>query len=121
MTQPLTYKLIRQHPSTLEIYSAKLREEGVLTAEEIAAIQKNHRAVLDKALEETRANRIRSVTDTLHGAWTGLERHDPRQIVVTEVNREVLGCNYRSCARRPARHGSDGEQWPCGRHLAGRR
>ncbi|MCZ6748319.1 MAG: 2-oxoglutarate dehydrogenase E1 component [SAR324 cluster bacterium] len=89
-TQPLTYKLVRQHPSTLEIYSAKLREEGVLSAEEIGTIQQNHRAVLDRALEETRANGIRSVTDTLHGAWTGLERHDPRQIVVTEVNREVL-------------------------------
>ena len=37
-TQPLMYKAIRSHPSTLDIYSKKLIDEGVMTKAEVEAM-----------------------------------------------------------------------------------
>jgi 2-oxoglutarate dehydrogenase E1 component len=38
ITQPLTYKLIDLHPQTIDLYSKKLIDEEVMTAEEIKAM-----------------------------------------------------------------------------------
>jgi 2-oxoglutarate dehydrogenase E1 component len=89
-TQPLTYKLIGSHPSTLQIYSQQLQEQGAFTARDIEDYQAEYRGKLDHALEHMRKDKVRSVTPTLGGAWAGLERFDKHEIVITEVNREVL-------------------------------
>jgi 2-oxoglutarate dehydrogenase E1 component len=90
-TQPLTYKLISQHPSTLEIYSKKLLEADVLHEREFEEIQQTYRGLLDRALETTRADQIHSLAETLTGNWSGLERGlKPRGIVVTEVDLAIL-------------------------------
>ncbi|MCH8844790.1 MAG: 2-oxoglutarate dehydrogenase E1 component [SAR324 cluster bacterium] len=89
-TQPLTYGMIENHPSTLEIYSKKLIAEGTFTEDEVQRIQTDYRKSLDEALARMRKDKIRSKTETLKGTWTGLERYDPDQIAITEVNRELL-------------------------------
>ncbi|HKJ00470.1 MAG TPA: 2-oxoglutarate dehydrogenase E1 component [bacterium] len=90
-TQPLTYKLIKDHPSTLDIYSARLVEQGVLTEKEFKDIQGDYRALMDKALTTTREEHVHSVAETLTGAWSGLERGlRPKNIVLTEVEPGIL-------------------------------
>src|ERR1700688_3251325 len=50
-TQPLMYKAIAAHPSTLEIYGNKLIGEGVVTAGEVDKMKADWRARLDVELE----------------------------------------------------------------------
>src|ERR671916_971737 len=46
-TQPKMYKIIRQHPSTLEIYAKKLVGEGVVSDGEVEGMKSAFRAKLD--------------------------------------------------------------------------
>src|SRR5471032_2231366 len=50
-TQPLMYKKIRSHPTTLEIYSKKLVGEGVDTEGEVEAMKADWRAHLEVEME----------------------------------------------------------------------
>ncbi len=71
-TQPIMYKAIATHSSTLSIYGKKLVEEGLLTAEQIEKSKAGWRSHLDAELEaglNYRANKA----DWLDGAWAGLK------------------------------------------------
>jgi 2-oxoglutarate dehydrogenase E1 component len=48
VTQPLMYKLIRQHPTTRDIYARRLIEAGVITEEEDQALVEGYRDSLDR-------------------------------------------------------------------------
>jgi 2-oxoglutarate dehydrogenase E1 component len=81
-TQPLMYKKIRQHPSTLEIYGKKLVEEGVVTPADIDEMKAEWRAKLDAEFEAAqgyKANRA----DWLDGRWAGMkpaaDQDEPRR------------------------------------------
>src|SRR5260370_18893510 len=50
-TQPVMYKKIATHPSTLEIYSKRLVAEGVMTEGEVEKAKADWRARLDAELE----------------------------------------------------------------------
>src|SRR3712207_3960319 len=50
-TQPLMYKAIADHPSTLDLYSGKLVAEGVITASEVEAARQGWREHLDAEFE----------------------------------------------------------------------
>src|SRR5919109_283785 len=50
-TQPLMYKKIRSHPTTLEIYGKKLAQEGVVADGEVEKMKTDWRATLDTELE----------------------------------------------------------------------
>ena len=90
-TQPLTYKAIKKQSSTLDLYSAKLVEEGVVSEAEYREIHQDYRGMLDKALTVTREEKIKFGRETLSGAWSGLERGmRPKKIVITEVNSKIL-------------------------------
>ena len=90
-TQPLTYKIIHDLPSSLDIYSARLVAEGAVSEKEYKAIRHDYRAGLDKALKATREKGVKLSPETLTGSWSGLERGlRPKHIVVTEVNRKIL-------------------------------
>ncbi len=72
-TQPLMYKKIKTHPTTLQIYGERLVKDGLLTAEDFTAMQAEFRAYLEEefaAGEEFRPNKA----DWLDGAWSGLSR-----------------------------------------------
>src|ERR1700687_1657974 len=55
--QPLMYKAIAAHPSTLEIYGNKLVGEGVVTAGEVDKMKADWRARLDVELEAAQSYR----------------------------------------------------------------
>ncbi len=47
VTQPIMYKVIRRHPTTLKLYARKLVEEGVLTEADVEAMVKEYRDMLE--------------------------------------------------------------------------
>jgi 2-oxoglutarate dehydrogenase E1 component len=81
-TQPLMYKKIRAHPTTLELYGKKLEDEGVVTAGEIDKMKADWRARLE-AEHEAGQNYRPNKADWLDGRWSGMkaikEIDDPRR------------------------------------------
>ncbi|MEM6852232.1 MAG: 2-oxoglutarate dehydrogenase E1 component, partial [Pseudomonadota bacterium] len=71
-TQPLMYKTIKDHPTTVEIYSKRLIKEGLITQDwfdgKVAEFQKFLSDEFDAA-DDFRPNKA----DWLDGAWAGLE------------------------------------------------
>ncbi len=81
-TQPLMYKAIGSHPSTLEIYAKKLIAEGVVTAGEVEKMKSDWRARLDVELEASQSYKSNKA-DWLDGRWAGFKvaemSDDPRR------------------------------------------
>ncbi|RCL00772.1 MAG: 2-oxoglutarate dehydrogenase E1 component [Candidatus Tokpelaia sp. JSC188] len=74
-TQPLMYKAIRGHKTTLGFYGDKLIAEGLITAEEIKACKKVWRDKLEAEFEAGAMYRPRKA-DWLDGTWAGLHTAD---------------------------------------------
>ncbi len=70
-TQPLMYKEIGAHRSVKEVYAASLEAAGVVTADEVAAMDDALREKLDKALEAA-TNYKPNKADWLEGKWAGI-------------------------------------------------
>ena len=81
-TQPLMYKKIRSHPSTLEIYAKKLVAEGVVTDGEVEKMRADWRARLEAELEAGQSYKANKA-DWLDGRWAGMkaahDADDPRR------------------------------------------
>ncbi|MGE0061299.1 MAG: 2-oxoglutarate dehydrogenase E1 component [Xanthobacteraceae bacterium] len=81
-TQPLMYKKIRAHASTLEIYSKKLIAEGVVTDAEVDKMKADWRATLEVEFEAGTSYKANKA-DWLDGRWSGLKAagdvEDPRR------------------------------------------
>jgi len=81
-TQPIMYRKIRSHPTTLQIYAEKLIGEGVITAEELEAMRAGMRARLDEEFDAGQAYKPNKA-DWLDGKWSGLKQaedlDDPRR------------------------------------------
>jgi 2-oxoglutarate dehydrogenase E1 component len=81
-TQPLMYKKIRSHPSTLEIYSKKLVAEGVVAEGEVEKMKADWRHRLDAEFEAGQGYKPNKA-DWLDGRWSGLkaahDADDPRR------------------------------------------
>ncbi|WP_046861890.1 2-oxoglutarate dehydrogenase E1 component [Microvirga massiliensis] len=82
-TQPLMYRRIRSHPSTLEIYSKKLLDGGIVTEPEIEAMKTSWRATLDAEFDVAQSYKPNKA-DWLDGRWSGLKAvredwDDPRR------------------------------------------
>ena len=91
-TQPLMYKRIQSHPSTLEIYAKKLTAEGVLTDGEVEKMKSDWRARLDAELEASQSYKSNKA-DWLDGRWAGFKvadaSDDPRR-GITGVDLKLL-------------------------------
>src|SRR5215831_6200004 len=74
-TQPLMYKRIRSHPSTLEIYAKKLIAEGIVTDGEVEKMKRDWRARLDVELESSQSYKSNKA-DWLDGRWAGFKAAD---------------------------------------------
>src|SRR5260370_36981221 len=77
-TQPLMYKKIRSHPSTLEIYAKKLIAEEIVTEGEVEKMKLDWRARLDAEYEASGGYRANKA-GWLGGRWTGLKTGGGRQ------------------------------------------
>jgi len=74
-TQPLMYKKIRSHDSTLTLYGQRLIEQGLVTADELQKMQDDWRAHLDAEYEAGQAF-APNKAEWLDGRWSGLTRPD---------------------------------------------
>ncbi|GJW77784.1 2-oxoglutarate dehydrogenase, mitochondrial-like protein [Tanacetum coccineum] len=89
-TQPKMYKIIRNHPSSLEIYPKKLLESGLATKENIDAIQNKVTTILN---EEFLASKdyVPQRRDWLSAYWTGFKSPEQlSRIRNTGVKPEIL-------------------------------
>src|SRR5262249_43739253 len=95
-TQPLMYKAINVHPTTLEIYGKKLAAEGIVTSGEVEKMKADWRARLDAELEASQGYKANSA-DWLDGRWAGYKAandgDDPRRGVtgVEEARLKEIG------------------------------
>jgi 2-oxoglutarate dehydrogenase E1 component len=91
-TQPVMYKRIASHPSTLEIYAKRLITEGVMTEGEVDKAKADWRTRLDAELEAGSGYKPNKA-DWLDGKWAGFrsadQEEDPRR-GVTGVDIAVL-------------------------------
>jgi len=81
-TQPLMYKAIAAHPTTVEIYGKKLVGDGVLTDGEVERMKADWRAKLEVELDASQSYRPNSA-DWLDGRWSDIKAardfDDPRR------------------------------------------
>ncbi|OAF00855.1 2-oxoglutarate dehydrogenase subunit E1 [Bradyrhizobium centrolobii] len=91
-TQPVMYKRIAAHPSTLEIYARRLISEGVITEGEVDKAKADWRARLDAEFEAG-ASYKPNKADWLDGKWSGFKIADQEEDArrgVTGVDLTVL-------------------------------
>ena len=67
-TQPIMYKKIRSHPSTLIIYGKKLSQEGLTTSNEIEKNKINFKNFLEKEFDSSK--NYKSELKWFEGAWS---------------------------------------------------
>jgi len=67
-TQPMMYKKIRQHPTTLNVYGEKLIKEGTITAEEFNKNKKEFKNLLDEQLKT--AKEYKPKLEWFEGIWS---------------------------------------------------
>ena len=67
-TQPLMYKKIKSHPSTLEIYGNQLSGEGLISLNEIESQKKSFKNFLEKELDSSKS--YKSELKWFDGAWS---------------------------------------------------
>jgi 2-oxoglutarate dehydrogenase E1 component len=71
-TQPIMYRKIAEHPTTLEIYGKKLIDEGLVSGDEIEGAKAAWRAKLEAEFEAGQGYRSNKA-DWLDGAWSGIK------------------------------------------------
>jgi len=90
-TQPLMYRKIHDHPTTREVYAARLAAEGSVTVEESDGLVAAWQERLEQAFEAASSYKPNKA-DWLEGAWSGLDRvhgYDARR-GKTEVPMDIL-------------------------------
>jgi 2-oxoglutarate dehydrogenase E1 component len=71
-TQPLMYRIIRSHPTTLEIYAKRLVDEGLLIEGEVDKLRADWRHRLEAEFEAGQGYKANKA-DWLDGRWAGLK------------------------------------------------
>ncbi|HVU20229.1 MAG TPA: 2-oxoglutarate dehydrogenase E1 component [Rhizomicrobium sp.] len=70
-TQPLMYRAIKNHPTTLELYATRLVSEGTLDQNDIKEMIGAFNTRLDQEYDASKAH-LPNRADWLDGRWTGL-------------------------------------------------
>jgi 2-oxoglutarate dehydrogenase E1 component len=136
MTQPLMYRRIKDHASTLSIYTDRLVKEGVVTAAEVEVMSAEFAVFLDGEFDAGKNYRANKA-DWLDGVWAGfaLPEDDDRRGKtdapaawlkelgrrITELPREFdMHKTVQRVveARRKAIDEGAGVDWPLAEHLA---
>jgi 2-oxoglutarate dehydrogenase E1 component len=79
MTQPLMYKIIKDHPSTRELYTKTLVSQGVVTDGEVNAWVADFQTFLDAEFEAGKTYQA-DKADWLDGKWSGIGKPEPETV-----------------------------------------
>ena len=71
-TQPLMYKKIKEHPTTLKLYEKQLLDEKVITESEAKIKQSEFKKFLDEEFESAKSYKPNKA-DWLDGTWSGFK------------------------------------------------
>jgi len=88
-TQPVMYKVIRQHPTARQIYADRLVGEGLLTAADAAALMEQYRAGLDAGTSQVPAS-LGLIGNQYTVDWSRFLRNDASEPVATAIDPERL-------------------------------
>ncbi|TNE60021.1 MAG: 2-oxoglutarate dehydrogenase E1 component [Alphaproteobacteria bacterium] len=89
-TQPLMYKKVKGHATTLKVYGEKLVNEGVLTAEDLQSETDRFQQFLSDEFEAAQAYRPNKA-DWLEGRWVGFKSGGEEEIgSQTDVDMSML-------------------------------
>ena len=89
-TQPIMYRAIKKHPTTVAVYAKQLTEEGVLADTESEQMRVDFRAMLDSEMELAESYKPNKA-DWLDGKWSGIGfAEDEARRGKTGVELEVL-------------------------------
>ncbi|WAT17983.1 2-oxoglutarate dehydrogenase E1 component [Aurantiacibacter sp. MUD11] len=106
-TQPLMYKEIRKHPRVSEIYSERLKDEGVIEAGTAPELRDEFIALLDEEFEAGKSYKPNEV-DWFAGRWSGLHKPaDPetaRRNVHTAIEEKLFNSLGRTLTTVPEDH-----------------
>ncbi|MFC3079350.1 2-oxoglutarate dehydrogenase E1 component [Phenylobacterium terrae] len=135
MTQPLMYSKIKEHPSTRELYTRRLVEEGVVTTEQVDQWIKDFETFLDNEFEAGKSYKANKA-DWLDGKWAGMSprpderkgRTSVRPARLLDLGRKITALpehlNVHPTvkrviqARRDAIEKGEGIDWATAEHLA---
>jgi len=134
MTQPLMYARIKDHPSTRELYSKRLIEEGVATQQDVDGWIAEFDAFLDREFEDGKAYHA-DKADWLDGKWAGLTIGDDKKRITGVAQQKLLDIGLKLTtiperlnihktvrrmveARRHAIDTGEGIDWSTAEHLA---
>ncbi len=70
-TQPLMYKAIKNHSTTMKIYEKELINKNIYNANQTSQIQKDFKLFLNKEFEDAKSYKPNKA-DWLEGSWSGL-------------------------------------------------
>ncbi|KAA5803869.1 2-oxoglutarate dehydrogenase E1 component [Alkalicaulis satelles] len=88
-TQPVMYRAISKHPTTLELYGQRLIDEGLVTRDEIDGWAEDFAGFLDAEFDAGKSYKTNKA-DWLDGVWSGLglpEEDDRRGQTAVETDR----------------------------------
>jgi len=91
-TQPLMYAAIKKHPSVIRRYTDRLKEEGIVSDDDIEGWINEFHAILDDAFEGSKSY-APNEADWLKGKWAGFSkppRDNPARRADTGVEEDVL-------------------------------
>ncbi len=80
-TQPLMYRAIRNHPTTLTLYAQKLARDGIVSKDQSAKLAADWDDLLESQFQLAESYQA-SHAEWLEGSWSGLEPvkdYDPRR------------------------------------------
>nr|HRK64263.1 2-oxoglutarate dehydrogenase E1 component [Terricaulis sp.] len=107
MTQPIMYRRIKDQPTTLEIYSRRLIEEGVISQGELDGWTAEFNQFLDTEFDAGKAFKVNKA-DWLDGVWAGFglpEDDDRRGKTEVDLDRlKALGRRITDIPRDFAMH-----------------
>lgn len=102
-TQPLLYSIIRQHPTVPRVWSARLAEEGLTSAEDVTRMEQELMAGFDRERDETRnRQKVEDSTDKPFGAETEPHSTDavrPEQLVAWNEQLLAWPANFKPNTR----------------------
>lgn len=92
-TQPTLYKAISKHPDPKTIYSKKLKEEGIMTAEEEAGFDDKFNNLLEEHLTMAKSSKKLNIRQFLPITWDGFHYPESKEFfnpVATGIEKSTL-------------------------------
>lgn len=80
-TQPKLYEAISKHPNQRDIYKKQLTEKGVMTTDDLAKIEADFKAILEKEFEASKEIKKNVLSPILPDKWKGFKNASEQEML----------------------------------------